>query len=307
MGEKGAATRRERPLKVAVIGGAGRMGSWFTRYFVGEGFPTILSDVRLENARSVARTASAELANTNLEAVEDADLVLVCTPIERIGAIIQEVAPHMKKGAVLAEICSVKSPVMDTLRRTVSRGIKPLSLHPMFGPLTGCLKGKTIVVVSVTDGDSEYNIARRMFDEAEIIVAGLEEHDRAMAVALSLTYFINMTFANFLEKEDLIRLKRLGGTTFAVQLALAESIVSEDPDFVASLLRENRFTERYVDRFIRKAETMLEIIKGEAKNFNELHGSLRTSLGRDPDYLRSDEMRYEAFKALRAPGSASPR
>ena len=73
------------------------------------------------------------------------------------------------------------------------------------------------------------------------------------------------------------------------------------------MLKENRFTELYVDRFIRKAEAMLEIIKGEAKNFNELHGSLRTSLGKDPDYLRADEMRHEAFKALRASGSASPR
>ena len=300
MGEEEMATRLNLPMKVAIIGGAGRMGSWFARYFKAKGCPTILSDVRAEEAHSVAQAIGAELADTNLDAVECADVALVCVPIKKTVEIIKEVAPNMKRGAILAEISSIKALTVDALRRTASMGLRPLSLHPMFGPVTGCLKGKTIVVVPVTDGGVEYSIARRLFGEAEITVAGLEEHDRAMAVALSLTYFMNLAFARVLGEADIILLKRLGGTTFTVQLALAESVVAEDPSLVRSLLEENRFSERYLDRFISEAETIREILKGESRGFDELYDFLKVSLGRDPDFSRADERRYKAFKALRA-------
>jgi prephenate dehydrogenase len=302
MGEEATAPRLNLPMKVAIIGGAGRMGSWFARYFKAKGFPTILSDVRDEETHVVAQAIGAELADTNLDAVECADMALVCVPIKKTREVILEVAPNMKRGAILTEISSIKSLTMDALRRTTSMGIRPLSLHPMFGPVTGCLKGKTIVVVPVTDGGVEYSITKRMFEEAEITVADSEEHDRAMAVAISLTYFMNLALAQVLRGADLISLKGLAGTTFTVQLAIVESVVAEDPSLVESLLKENSFTELYVDRFISEAETLRELIKGETKNFNELYNFLKASLGRDPDYLRAEERRYKVFKALRASG-----
>jgi len=153
--------------------------------------------------------------------------------------------------------------------------------------VTGCLKGKTIVVVPVTDGGVEYSITKRMFEEAEITVADSEEHDQAMAVAISLIYFMNLALAQVLREADLISLKGLAGTTFTVQLALVENVVAEDPSLAESLLKENSFTELYVDRFISEAETLRELIKGETKNFNELYNFLKGSLSRDPDFSRA--------------------
>jgi len=286
-------------VKVAVIGGAGRMGAWFVDHFSSMGFPTVISDTRVEAARSLASAVGVELSETNIGAVKNADIALICVPIEKTPEVISEIAPHMRRGVILAEVSSVKEQAIEALREASSLGVRPLSIHPMFGPAAETLKGKTIVVIPVIDGDVEADLTKRLFDEAEIVVSEQREHDQVMAVVLSLTYLMNLAFAQVLSDEDLISMKRLAGTTFTLQLAIAESIVGENPHLVASLLKENRFTELYVDRFIDEAERIRGLIEEDSKGFVELYDSLRASLERDPDYSRADEMRHRAFKALK--------
>ena len=286
-------------MKVAVIGGAGRMGAWIVEYFSSKGFPTVVSDVRIEEARSMASTVGVELAETNIDAVKNADLALICVPIDRIPEVISEIAPHMRKEAILAEVSSVKEKTIEALRETASLGVRPLSIHPMFGPAAESLKGNTIVVVPVIDRDVEANLTKRLFEEAEIVVSEEREHDRVMAIVLSLTYLMNLTFARVLSDVDLVLLKKLAGTSFTVQLAIAESIVAEDSRLVTSLLKENRFTETYFDRFINEANRIMEFVKDDSDGFDQLYNSLRARLENDPDYSHADERRHRAFEALK--------
>lgn len=286
-------------MKVAIIGGAGRMGAWFARYFSSKGVLAVLSDTRIKEAGDVAYSTGAEVARTNIEAVRDTDVVLVCVPIDKIRDVIMEIAPHMKRGSILVELSSIKGQAMEAFREIASVGIKPLSIHPLFGPMAESLKDKTIVVVPVVDADMEAGLARKLFEEAEIVVSEQEEHNRVMAIVLSLTYFTNLAFAKILSEEDLFSLKRLSGTTFTVQLALTESVVSEDLDLVKSLLKENRFTERYIDRFISEAKAIRRLMSKNYEGFDKLHNNLKSSLSRDPDYSKADDRRYRAFSALR--------
>lgn len=276
------------------------MGSLFVNYFTTRGFPTIISDTRKEKARVVTLSAGAELAPTNSGAVEDVDLALICVPIEKTGEIILELAHKMRRDAVLAEISALKGPTLGALREAALAGIRPLSIHPLFGPSSRTLEGKSIAVIPVVDGEREARLAKRLFEEADIIVSEQEEHDRAMAVVLSLTYFMNLTFARVLSGEDILSMKRLSGTTFAVQLAIVEAIVGEDPHLVASLLKENRYTKLYIDRYIDEAGKLKGLIGGSLEGFIELQDLLKSSLDNDPDFSRADERRYMAFEALRA-------
>ena len=285
-------------MKVAVIGGAGRIGAWFVDYFSSKGFPTVISDPRIEETHSVALAVGVEIAENNIRAVKNADLALICVPIDKIAEVLHEVAPHMKKEAVLAEVSSIKEKTIEALRRASSFGVRPLSIHPMFGPATKSLKGKTIVVVPVIDGDFEADIAKSLFEEANIVVSDKREHDSAMGIVLSLTYFMNLAFAQVFSKMDIKSLKMVAGTSFTVQLAIAESIVSEEPNLVASLLRENRFADDYFDSFISKTKEIRELINSDYEGFIQLYDSLRVSLGSDPDYSRAAERRQRAFEAL---------
>jgi prephenate dehydrogenase len=286
-------------MRIAVIGGAGLMGAWFVKYFTSKGFSTVLADLRMNAAKKVAHAYGAELAYSNIHAVEGADVAFVCVPIEEIKKVVLEIAPHMRKDSIIAEISSIKNPTLEALRTSARMGLKPLSLHPLFGPTADELKGGTIVVVPVVDEFAEVAYTKQLFDEAELFTSELEEHDRAMAIILSLTYFMNIAFAGILKREDLRLMRRLAGTTFTVQLAVTEGVMSEDQNLVVSLLRGNPFSQYYFNGFIEEIRRIKELSLEGSKGLFTYYGTLVESLRRDADFNYANLRRQRAFKALK--------
>lgn len=286
-------------MKVAVIGGAGRMGRWLVRYFVSQGHGVVVSDVRLDEARAVAEEAGVEVAGSNVEAVKDADLVVVSVPIGATPAVVREIAPHSRKGTVIAEISSLKARAAEALAELAGLGVRPLSLHPLFGPGVRRLKGMKVAVVPILDSKAETKLAEELFPEAEIVVAAAEEHDRAMALTLSLPYFVNMAFASVIGGEDLAVLKKLEGTTFKLQLTLAESIMAEDPALHASLQMNNEYVARCLDRFLSQAETIRGCIaEKDEEKFTAFYDRVRGLLSKDVDFPKAYEKMYDVLEIL---------
>ena len=53
-----------------------------------------------------------EVVDTSAEAVAGADLVIVCVPIGACGAVAKEIGPHLKPGATVSDVGSVKAAVV---------------------------------------------------------------------------------------------------------------------------------------------------------------------------------------------------
>jgi prephenate dehydrogenase len=81
-------------------------------------------------------------------------------------------------------------------------------------------------------------------------------HDRAIAAVLGLTYFANIAFASILAKEDLATLKKVGGTTFAVQSMLAESVMTDEPELAVALMRDNPHAVKYARMYMKQAQAL---------------------------------------------------
>jgi len=67
------------------------------------------------------------------EAVKDADLVILCTPVGTIGAITHEIAPFLKPGAILSDVGSVKASVIEQAKPHLPDGIHLVPAHPVAG------------------------------------------------------------------------------------------------------------------------------------------------------------------------------
>ena len=67
------------------------------------------------------------------EAVRDADLVIICTPIGTYGTIGEQIGPAMKAGAILTDVGSVKTKVVSYLRPHVPAGVHLIPGHPIAG------------------------------------------------------------------------------------------------------------------------------------------------------------------------------
>lgn len=286
-------------MKVAVIGGAGRMGRWFARYFHNQGHEVILSDVRQEELKAASKSTGAKIAEDNSEAVKNADLIVVSTPIDVTPKVLKETAPELKRSAAVMEISSLKFQVIPVLEKLAKQDVRTLSIHPLFGPGVQNLTEEKIALIPVSDPASELRLASNLFPGVEMIVVDAEEHDRAMALTLSLPHFLNIVFASVISEEDLNVLKKLGGTTFTLQLVLSESVMTEDPELYASIQMTNAFTAKYLKKFLSRAEALKEHVeKKDSKGFSKFYIDVRSMLSRDRDFAEAYERMYRILKAL---------
>ncbi|MCA0871553.1 prephenate/arogenate dehydrogenase family protein [Seohaeicola saemankumensis] len=67
------------------------------------------------------------------EAVEGADLVVLCVPVGVMGAVAAEIAPALKPGATVSDVGSVKRHVIDAVGPHIPEGVFFVPAHPLAG------------------------------------------------------------------------------------------------------------------------------------------------------------------------------
>lgn len=73
------------------------------------------------------------VCDTAVEAVKDADLVVLCVPVGAMGAVAQEIAPHLKPGATVSDVGSVKRAVIDAVQPHMPAHVHFVPAHPLAG------------------------------------------------------------------------------------------------------------------------------------------------------------------------------
>ena len=74
-----------------------------------------------------------QVAETNAAAVEGADLVIVCVPVGQCGAVAAEFGPHLKAGATVSDVGSVKGSVIRDMGPHLPAGVHFVPAHPVAG------------------------------------------------------------------------------------------------------------------------------------------------------------------------------
>jgi len=290
-------------VKVAIIGGAGKMGRWLTRYLIQHEHDVTISDIDRKNAGRFAKSLRIKLFNSNSKAARSADLIAICTPINTVPNVINEILNDLNPSATVMEISSVKFPVISIMRKIALMGIRVLSVHPLFGPGVEDPSGERMALVPIHDAASEISFAKQLFPDIEIISVDIEKHDHAMALTLSLTHFINIVLASVLAEEDVKELKNLGGTTFTMQLLLSESIMTENPGLCASIQMSNPYTVRYIEKFLSEAHRLMRHIRErEEKEFSKFYNEAYSALSQYDKLADSYEAMYRALKTIRDSG-----
>ena len=70
---------------------------------------------------------------TNVEAVKDADLVILCIPVGACGPVAAEIGPHLKPGAIVSDVGSVKGAVARDMAPHLPDGVHFVPAHPVAG------------------------------------------------------------------------------------------------------------------------------------------------------------------------------
>jgi cyclohexadieny/prephenate dehydrogenase len=96
---------------------------------------TIVATSRSEPTRQRVRELGLadEVVASSAAAVTDADLVIVCVPIGACGAVAKEIGPHLKPGAIVSDVGSVKAAVVREMAPHLPPGVHFVPAHPVAG------------------------------------------------------------------------------------------------------------------------------------------------------------------------------
>ena len=135
------------------------------------------------------------------EAVRDADLVVVSVPVGASGAVAQEIAPHLKPGAIVTDVGSTKGSVVAQMLPHMPRNVHFIPGHPLAGtehsgPDAGfpeLFQGRWCILTPVhgTDKDAKHRLAA--FWEAlgsKVDEMDTEHHDKVLAIVSHLPHII---------------------------------------------------------------------------------------------------------------------
>ncbi len=73
------------------------------------------------------------VCETALDAVKDADLVVLCVPVGVMGAVAAEIAPALKAGATVSDVGSVKKHVIEVVAPHLPENVHFVPAHPLAG------------------------------------------------------------------------------------------------------------------------------------------------------------------------------
>lgn len=236
-----------RPSSLTVIGLGAIGGSlaWQARL---AGIPRVVgvSASRAEGVQALQTSAITELADTPAKAVRGAELVVLAVPAQATLELIGRLHSSLESGALLTDVCSVKSPV---LARATAEGLgdRFAGGHPLAGThasgfaaarpdrLRGC-----VVYVCETGTPGGDQAARRVMSfweqvlEAQPVLIDAAAHDRQLAWTSHLPQAVASALAKALGDRG------LAGVSFGTGARDTMRLAASSPDMWIDILLYNR-------------------------------------------------------------------
>jgi len=187
--------------RVAILG-IGLIGSSIARAARESG---AAGSIALFDPNSDVRTRAAaiglgEVAQSAVEAVAGADLVVLAMPVGAMGAAAAEIAPHLAPGAILTDVGSVKRAVVDAVGPHVPAGVHFIPGHPIAGTeqsgpdagFAGLFRGRWMLLTPIGAATPAQG---RLVDfwtalGAQVDIMDVDRHDLVLAITSHVPHLI---------------------------------------------------------------------------------------------------------------------
>jgi len=175
--------------------------------------------------------------------VADAELIVVCTPVEQIVGHVREVAKHCPGHALITDAGSTKQMSVDALAGHLDRGCRFLGSHPLAGGEKGgpahanadLFEGRVAILTPTRNTRAEdFDLLESFWSSLGSLVMQMppEEHDRVLALTSHLPHAVAAVLATMVP-ETCFRLSGAG-------LLDTTRIAASDPDLWLQIFQSNR-------------------------------------------------------------------
>lgn len=261
----------ELPFKtVGVIGGKGRMGSWFVRILEQTGLEVLVCD--RDTVLDVKATC------------EKSDVVLLSVPMSVAKDVAKEVSQHISPGKLVVENCSIKNSILPDLCKSVSKGVEVLGVHTMFASDIESLQGENIII---TKTDSSATKARGFEDflykhGARISHAGGTEHDKILSFNQSLIHLVLVSLAEVLRENipDKKAQDEFSTPNSRNVMQSVNRILNQTDELLVDMQMLNSEAKEMRTEFLKSIESLVKSLNdGDSKKFLESVVKSREFLG----------------------------
>lgn len=212
------------PTSKIVIIGYGRFGQTYASLMLLHSKAEIIIISSKKNLRNK------KLRLGSVDDIKKADVVIPCVPISQFEEVIKSIRSHLKKNALVIDVCSVKELPVSIMKKNLPSNVQIVASHPMFGPDSYRIKKKidgfTLVLSNIRSNSQTFGQVTRFFKEMKLNVIELtpEKHDEYMAWSLGYSYIIGKI-------AERLEVKQTPIDTYDFQLLLEnKKIVESDSD-----------------------------------------------------------------------------
>jgi len=178
------------------------------------------------------------------DAVKDADLVVLCSPVGAIVDRCREMAPHLKSGCLVTDVGSVKAPLVRDIEPLLPDGVPYVPAHPIAGAEKSGLDAATddlydgarciLTPTAKTDAGALERV-RKFWQDVGMQVQTLdaEEHDFIYGAVSHLPHVVAFALINTVgqiktgTQEDILSLSA-GGLRDITRIASSDPVMWRD-------------------------------------------------------------------------------
>ena len=183
-------------------------------------------------------------AETNpAEAMSDADLVVIATPVSTIGPLLEQIAPHLPAHCVVTDAGSVKGSVVAAARTALAEKIDCfVPGHPISGTENSGVAASfaelfidhRVILTPLPENSSEdVHLVQAMWEVcgARVVRMSAEDHDAMLGATSHLPHLLAYALVDFLsqqERHDDIFANTAGGFRDFTRIAASSPVMWRD-------------------------------------------------------------------------------
>lgn len=184
------------------------------------------------------------------------DLVILAVPVAAMPRALDRIAPHLRPGAVVADVGSVKLVTAREMRLRLPHHVDLVGTHPLFGPQSagGGLKGHKIALCNLR-GRSHLRLAAFLKHRMGLTVIRTtpEQHDRDAAMVQGLTHLIARILTRMEPPPT-----RMTTASYDLMMQAAAMVRDDPPGVFAAITGANPFAAEIRADFFHHARTLGE-------------------------------------------------
>jgi prephenate dehydrogenase len=218
-------------------------------------------DISLHDVADVSVLAKQHgLAVGDMARVASSDVVVLAVPVQKLEAVLAQVAPHVKKDALVIDVASVKIKPTALMQKILPVHAAIVGTHPLFGPQSGKngIAGLKMAVCNVR-GDRAPGVSQFLRDTLKLSVFETtpEDHDKQMAYVQGLTHLLGKVIVS-LDLPDF----QLTTKTYDLLSQMIGMIRHDSDELFKAIERENPFTAEAKKVFFNAARQLEEKLDG---------------------------------------------